>query len=100
MITFRATNDLVFVKEDKPKEKTKGGIFIPQSVKQNEKTTVGVVVTVGPGERTKTTGERIKPEVKVGDKVIFDTRAPYKMKIYGTDYLCMKLEHIMGIIED
>src|SRR5712691_4074857 len=60
--------DRVIVKALEEKEKKRGGIIIPDTAK--EKPQEGEVIAVGPGKFSET-GERIKPEVKKGDKVLY-----------------------------
>ena len=52
---------------------------------------------MGPGE-TNDNGEKIKPDVKKGDKILFGKWAGTEVKMNGEDYLIMKESDIMGII--
>ena len=68
MASFRPLHDRVVVKRVKEEEKTKGGIIIPETAQ--EKPQEGEVIAVGPGARDED-GEYIKPDVKVGDRILF-----------------------------
>ncbi len=85
---------LIRVKESE--EKTKGGIFIPQTAQ--EKTQAGIVVAVGPG-KTNDKGELIPVGVKAKDEIIFDKYAGTQIKIDGTDYLIVSSDDILAVVE-
>ena len=78
------------------KEKTTGGIIIPDTAK--EKPQEGKVVAVGPGKWDEN-GKRIPLEVKKGDLVLFGKYAGNEMKIDGVEHLIMRDDDILGIIE-
>ncbi|MBY0564266.1 MAG: co-chaperone GroES [Hyphomonadaceae bacterium] len=96
MASFRPLHDRVVVKRVKEEEKTKGGIIIPDTAQ--EKPQEGEVIAVGPGARDED-GEYIKPDVKVGDRVLFGKWSGTEVKIDGEDLLIMKESDIMGVIE-
>jgi chaperonin GroES len=75
--------------------KTKGGIIIPDTAK--EKPQEGKIVAVGPGGRDEA-GHLIKPDVKVGDRVLFGKWSGTEVKLDGDDLLIMKESDIMGVI--
>ena len=77
-------------------EVIKGGIIIPDTAK--EKPIEGKVVAVGKGKAADD-GKLIKPEVAVGDKVLFSKYGGTEVKIDGEEYLIMREEDILGIIE-
>jgi chaperonin GroES len=77
-------------------DKTKGGILIPDTVK--EKPQEGEVVAVGPGARDES-GKLIAIEVKAGDRVLFGKWSGSEVKIDGEDLLIMKESDILGVIE-
>jgi chaperonin GroES len=76
-------------------EKTKGGIIIPDTVK--EKPQEGEVVAVGPGARDEA-GKINALEVKAGDRVLFGKWSGTEVKIDGQDLLIMKESDILGIV--
>ncbi len=77
------------------REKTKGGIIIPDTAK--EKPSEGVVVAVGPGARDDS-GKIIAPDVKDGDRILFGKWSGTEVKVDGEDLLIMKESDIMGVI--
>lgn len=93
---IRPLNDRLLVKRLKEEEKTAGGIIIPDSAK--EKPAEGEVVAVGPG-KTNDKGERVALQVKKGDRVLFSKYGGTDVKLDGEDYLIMREDDILGIIE-
>ena len=93
---FRPLGDRVVVKRVQEDVKTAGGIIIPDTAQ--EKPQEGEVVAVGPGARDEK-GERIAPEVKVGDRILFGKWSGTEVKIDGQDLLIMKESDIMGVLE-
>jgi chaperonin GroES len=94
---FRPLHDRVLIKRLDAEEKTKGGIIIPDTVK--EKPVEGEVVAVGSGNR----GEdgKIHPlDVKKGDRILFGKWSGTEVKIDGDELLIIKESDILGIIED
>jgi chaperonin GroES len=94
-MNFRPLHDRVVVQRIDAEAKTKGGIIIPDTAK--EKPQEGKVVAVGPGGRDEA-GQLIKPDVKVGDRVLFGKWSGTEVKIDGDDLLIMKESDIMGVI--
>jgi chaperonin GroES len=95
-MTFRPLHDRVLVRRVEAEEKTAGGIIIPDNAK--EKPSEGDIIAVGDGARDED-GERIAPDVKVGDRVLFGKWSGTEVKIDGEDLLIMKESDIMGVIE-
>jgi chaperonin GroES len=93
---FKPLRDRVFVKFSAEEEKTAGGLYIPDAAK--EKPQRGTVVAVGPGKVTDD-GKRQPVDVKVGDTVLFDKYSGSKIKIDDEDYLIIREEDILGIVE-
>lgn len=79
------------------KEFKKGSIILPETV-DKERPEQGKVVAVGPGKIDKN-GNRIKPEVKKGDVVIFTKYGPNEIKIDGKEYLVAREEDILAVLE-
>ena len=92
---FRPLHDRVVVRRIEADEKTKGGIIIPDTVK--EKPQEGEVIAVGPGGRDEA-GKLIKMDVKAGDRVLFGKWSGTEVKLDGEDLLIMKESDIMGVI--
>ena len=94
---FRPLHDRVLVKRIDADAKTKGGIIIPDTVK--EKPMEGEVVAVGGGIRTE--DGRIHPlDVKKGDRILFGKWSGSEVKIDGDELLIMKESDILGVIEN
>ncbi len=93
---IRPLNDRVLVKRLEEEEKTKGGIIIPDTAK--EKPIQGEVIAVGKGKIMEN-GD-VKPlDVKEGDRVLFGKYAGTEVKIDGEEYLIMREDDILGVIE-
>lgn len=84
---FKPLKDRVFVKYSEEAEKTAGGIYIPESAK--EKPQKGIIEAVG---------SEVK-EIKVGDVILFDKYSGSKINIDNNEYLIIKEEDILGIIQ-
>jgi chaperonin GroES len=78
-------------------EKTKGGIIIPETAK--EKSVEGKVVAAGKGKLNEK-GELVPLEVKPGDRVMFGKYAGTEIQIEGEDYLIMREDDLLAIIEE
>jgi chaperonin GroES len=94
---LKPLNDRVLVKRLEGEEVTKGGIIIPDSAK--EKPMKGQVVAVGPG-KIGDEGKREKMAVSKGDKVLFNKYAGTELKVDGEEFLVMREDDILAIIED
>src|SRR5260221_499302 len=90
---FRPLHDRVVLERIDAKEKTAGGIIIPDTAK--EKPQQGKVVAVGPGGRDEA-GKLIPIDVKAGDRVLFGKWSGTEVKIDGVEYLIMKESENMG----
>jgi len=92
---IKPLHDRVIVKRLAEEEKTKGGIIIPDSAKETP--AEGKVISVGPGRRED--GKITPLDVKANDRVIFSKYAGTEIKVEGEEFLIMKEEDILGIIE-
>jgi chaperonin GroES len=95
-MNIRPLQDRVIVLRIAEEEKTKGGIIIPDTAK--EKPQEGKVVAVGKG-KVADDGTLIKLDVKKGDKILFGKYSGTEVKIEGDDYLIMREDDILGVIE-
>lgn len=93
---IRPLQDRILVQPILEKEVRKGGIIIPDSAK--EKPIEGRVKAVGSG-KVKEDGTRTPPELKVGDKVLYSKYAGTEIKVDGEDYLLMREDDVLGILE-
>ncbi|MBK6313840.1 MAG: co-chaperone GroES [Blastocatellia bacterium] len=97
MAEIRPLHDRVIVRRiDSNETKTSGGLFIPDSAK--EKPQEGEVVAVGKGKVLEN-GSRLDPDVKAGDRVLFGKYSGTEVKLDGEEYLIMREDEILGVIE-
>jgi chaperonin GroES len=92
----RPLHDRVLVKRFVEEEKSKGGIIIPDTAK--EKPIQGEIIAVGTG-RVADDGKVRPLEVKKGDKILFGKYSGTEIKIDGDEFLMMREEDILGIIQ-
>ncbi len=93
---LRPLNDRILVKRVEEETTTKGGIIIPDSAK--EKPAEGRVISVGAGKLSDD-GNRVPLEVKEDDRVLFSKYSGNEVKIDGEEYLIMREDDVLGIIE-
>lgn len=93
---LRPLYDRILVERVESEEVTKGGIILPDSAK--EKPQQGKVIAVGEGKRADD-GKLIPLTVKVGDTVLFGKYTGSEVKIEGVEYLIMREDDVMGIVE-
>ena len=91
----RPLHDRVLVKRSSEEEKSKGGIIIPDTAK--EKPIQGKVIAVGKG-RVAEDGSVRPLDVKKNDTILFSKYAGTEIKIEGTEYLMMREDDILGIV--
>jgi len=87
--------DRVLVEALEAAEKTAGGLFIPDNAK--EKPQKGKIIAVGPGKASDN-GTIVKPEVKVGDTVLYGKYAGTEVSVDGKDYLIMRESDLLAVI--
>jgi chaperonin GroES len=93
---LRPLQDRILVQRVKEEEKTKGGIIIPDTAK--EKPVEGRVIAAGIGKLSEK-GDRIALEVKKGDRILFGKYSGNEIKIEGEEYLIMREDDVLGVIE-
>jgi chaperonin GroES len=94
-MNFRPLHDRVVVRRLTAEEKTKGGIIIPDTVK--EKPQEVEIIAVGPGARDDH-GKVVPLDVKAGDRILFGKWSGTEVKLDGEDLLIMKESDIMGVL--
>lgn len=94
---FRPLHDRVLLKRVESEGKTAGGIIIPDTAK--EKPMEAEVIAVGPGLYNEDGDERVKLDVKEGDRVLISKWAGTEISVDGQELLVVKESDIMGIIE-
>ena len=95
-MALRPLHDRVLVKRLEEGEQQRGGIIIPDSAK--EKPQQAEVVAVGNGKLLEK-GERVAPEVKAGDCILFGKYGGNDVKIDGQEYLILREDEILGVLE-
>lgn len=95
---IRPLADRVVVKPLEREEKTKGGIYLPDTASK-ERPMEGTVLAVGEG-RIDDNGKRIPMNVKPGDRVIFAKYSGTEFKVDDVEYLILSEKDILGIIQE
>jgi chaperonin GroES len=93
---LRPLQDRILVQRVEEETKTKGGIIIPDTAK--EKPAEGKVVAAGNG-KVGDDGKRVALEIKVGDRILFGKYSGTEVKIEGEEYLIMREDDVLGVIE-
>ncbi|MCZ6704002.1 MAG: co-chaperone GroES [Ignavibacteria bacterium] len=95
-LNLKPLADRIVVKAMDAEETTKGGIILPDTAQ--EKPVEGTIVAAGPGKKTDD-GTIIKPEVNVGDKVLYGKYSGTEVTINGEEYLIMRESDIFAIVK-
>ena len=93
---FRPLHDRILVKRLEAEERTSSGIIIPDNAK--EKPMEGEVIAIGNG-KTLEDGKVLKPDVQIGDKVLFSKYSGTEVKLEGEEHLILKEDDLLGIIQ-
>ena len=93
---FKPLHDRVAVRRLQGEEKSKGGIIIPDTAK--EKPQQGKVIAAGKG-KVRDDGSLTPLDVKTGDTVLFGKYSGQEIKLDGTEFLIMREDEILGVIE-
>jgi chaperonin GroES len=96
VMKIRPLQDRVVVRRVKEEEKTKGGLYIPDSAK--EKPVEATVIAVGNGKVLED-GTVRKLDVKEGDRILFGKYSGSEVKIDGEEHLILREDDILGVIE-
>ena len=92
---IRPLADRVVVKPLEETEQMKGGLYIPETAK--EKPQQGEIVAVGPG-RMSDSGERIAPELKAGDRVLYGKYSGTEVTVGDEQYLILRESDVLAVI--
>jgi chaperonin GroES len=92
---IKPLSDRVVVEPLEAEEKTKGGIYLPDTAK--EKPQMGKIIAVGPG-KVSDSGEKIALQVKKGDKILYGKYSGNEINFEGKDYIIMHESDILAII--
>ena len=96
-MNIRPLQDRIIVERVEEETTTEGGIIIPDTVSK-EKPQEGKVIAVGKGKLTPE-GKVLALDVKAGDRVLFGKYAGSEIKIDGNEYLIMREDDILGVVE-
>ena len=89
--------DRVVIRPIPAEEKTKGGIFLPDTAK--EKPVVGEIVAIGPGRKSDD-GKLISLDVRVGDRVLYGKYSGTETSIDGGEYLILRESDIFAVLKN
>ncbi len=95
---IKPLGDRVVIKPAEREEKTKGGIFLPDTASK-ERPMEGTVLAAGPG-RHDDNGQLIEMNVKAGDKVLFAKYSGTEFKVEEIEYLILSEKDILGIVQE
>jgi chaperonin GroES len=95
--SIRPINDRIIVQRIEEEEQMRGGLYIPDTAK--EKPQEGKVIAVGNGKLLEN-GSRTPIDIKAGDKVLFGKYAGTEVKLDGEEYLILREDDVLGVIED
>jgi chaperonin GroES len=95
-MNIRPLYDRIVVKRIEEKEAMQGGLYIPDSAK--EKPQEGEVVATGKGKRLED-GKLVPLDVQVGDRILFGKYSGSDIKLDGDDYLILREDEVLGILE-
>ena len=96
-LKLRPLADRVVIKPVEREEMTKSGIVLPDTAK--EKPQEGIIEAVGSGKYNERTGERIKLDVAVGDRVMYAKYSGSEVKIDDIDYLILSEKDILAVVQ-
>jgi chaperonin GroES len=96
-LKLRPLADRVVIKPVEREEMTKSGIVLPDTAK--EKPQEGIIEAVGSGKYNERTGERIKLDVAVGDRVMYAKYSGSEVKIDDVDYLILSEKDILAVVQ-
>ncbi len=92
---IKPLSDRVVIEPLEAEDKTSGGIYLPDTAK--EKPQIGKIVAAGPGKASDT-GDIIKMEVKVGDKILYGKYSGTDVTVEEKDYLIVRESDILAIL--
>jgi chaperonin GroES len=94
-MNIKPLGDRVLIQALDAEQVSKSGIIIPDTAK--ERPSEGKIVAVGPGRLTDE-GNRISPEVKKGDRVLYGKYSGTEVKVDGTEYLILRESDILAVL--
>jgi chaperonin GroES len=95
---LRPLGDHIIVKAVSKEETSESGIIIPDTVNK-ERSERGEVIAIGPG-RTLENGTQTSMDVAIGENVLFKKYSPDEVKVGDEEFLVIRMDDIMAVIED
>jgi chaperonin GroES len=96
-VTLKPLGNRVLVQRLEPEEKMKGGIILPDTAKKKQET--AKVIAVGTGKRLDD-GKMLPVSVKIGDVILMDKYSGQEVQIDDEEYMILKADDIIAIIEE
>lgn len=96
-ISLKPIGYRVVAKRNQQEEKTKGGLFLPDSAQQKQET--AVVIAIGTGKTTKE-GKELPIPVSVGDTILMDKYSAQEVTLDDEEYIIIKIDDIVAIVEN
>lgn len=96
-ISLKPVGNRVVAKRTEKEEKTKGGLFLPESAQQKQET--ALVVAVGTPTKTKD-GKELPVPVSVGDTILMDKYSSQEVTIDDEEFIIVKIDDIIAIVEN
>lgn len=100
MSSFKPLSDNVLIRRTEAAKMTPGGIHIPDTARDHNRSfaRLGEVISTGPG-RTLDSGQRLEPQVRIGDRIAFNPRLEEEIEIDGEKYAIITEREILGILK-
>ena len=96
-LKLRPIGDRVIVQRLGSAEKTKSGLYLPDTAQ--EKPQEGKVIAVGTGKTLKS-GKTVAPSVKPGDKIIFGKYSGSEIKVDDKEYVFLSEDEILAVVKE
>ena len=93
---LRPLYDRIVVRRKEAKEQMRGGLYIPDTAK--EKPMQGEIIAVGPG-RLSDEGERLAPDLKAGDKVLYGKYSGTEVSVDGESLLILRESDVLAVLK-
>lgn len=97
-MTFKPLDDRIVVRRAAAKEKSDGGVYLPDDAQIPADN--GEVIAVGPGKRINGTDERATMQVKAGDQIYFGRYSGYRVLVGGEEFQVIPEDEVLGIMEE
>ena len=95
-VPLQPLSDYVVAEAEAASNKTSSGLYIPESA--TEKSKIAKVVAVGPG-KVGDDNERIKPTLKVGDRIVYKSYSTTDVKVGNKEYILVREEDVLATVK-